>query len=78
MRHGAVPFPHNFNKGEGMKKKSDILRRGTLVCPKCKSLLHFKVFQGMRLIEDGTYEAKCPKDNNCFKIRADKQEGIWN
>jgi hypothetical protein len=27
MRHGAVPFPHNFNKGEGMKKVYEVYEK---------------------------------------------------
>jgi len=51
--------------------KTDLpLKKGTLICPCCKERLHFKQFQGMRLVENGMLEAKCPTTGKYYNVKA--------
>ena len=43
-----------------------ILKKGTLRCPNCKETLWFKQIHGMRLVENGLLEAKCPKEGKIY------------
>jgi hypothetical protein len=55
------------------KRKQDdggSLRKGTLKCPNDSAELHFEIFQGMRMVRDGKYDAVCPKCNNYYLIDA--------
>lgn len=48
------------------------LKRGTVRCPVCKVALHWRVFAGMRLVEEAEgrkfYRAECPKCNDRFTV----------
>jgi hypothetical protein len=48
----------------------EYLKKGTLRCPHCKELLHFRVVGNMRIIENGLYEARCPNSNRYYNIKA--------
>ena len=45
------------------------LKKGTLNCPCCKQPLHFKQIHGMRLIEKGLLEAKCPTTGKIYDVK---------
>lgn len=52
------------------QKTEEVLKQGTLECPCCNSRLHFKQIHGIRLIENGHYEAKCPTKGTYYLIKA--------
>lgn len=52
------------------KEHNHALPVGTLICPKCKERLHFKMMYGIRMVENGMLEAFCPKDNQYFQVKS--------
>ena len=50
------------------------LKKGTLKCPCCKEPLHFEIRFGMRIIRDGTYNAKCPKKGTHYTVISPKEK----
>lgn len=52
---------------------TDILRVGALHCPVDKEPLHFRIFQGMRIRQDGKYDARCPKCGKHYEVNAPKE-----
>lgn len=57
-------------KMKATKNKKHPLAKGTLLCPQCKQKLHFKMIQGMRLIENGMLDAFCPTDNTYYYVKS--------
>jgi len=58
-----------------MKKiDPEILKQGTLNCPICNEPLHFEIIGKMRIVRNGLYDSRCPKDNKYFYVKADDQK----
>lgn len=50
----------------------NLLPLRTMVCPKDGAALHWEVFGGMRLRQDGIYRTVCPSCRRNFNVLAHK------
>ena len=78
MLAGKIMKTFADNRIKSLKKTSngEYLKIGTLKCPCCKTIIDFDVIGYKRVKHELNgvffYEARCPKDNNYFKVLAPK------